>query len=212
MQIDGGLPCLSGRTVAYRTNILQDENFIYQFTHEEWLGRYPLNADDDNFITRWLVSHRKQIRYQYHKEAEVQTTLEDNPNFLRQCLRWSRSNWRSNITSMFCDRDIWIYTPWSAYAVYMTTISQWSFLWDCLLVYLLRQASANWDHDTQLLCFALFGIWILISKFIKVLGHYVRWPVDFLLLPVSITFGYFHAGIKLWAMCSLNVVSPSSFT
>ena len=107
MFMDGGLPCLSGRTVAYRTSILLDKEFTEQFTHEEWLGQYQLNADDDNFITRWLVSHGQRISYQHHKQAEVLTTLEDNPKFLRQCLRWSRSNWRSNITSLFCDRHIW---------------------------------------------------------------------------------------------------------
>lgn len=107
MYMDGGLPCLSGRTVAYRSNILKEKAFIEGFTQEEWLGRYQLNADDDNFITRWLVSHDKKIGYQYHKEAEILTTLEDNPNFVKQCLRWSRSNWRSNITSMFCERHIW---------------------------------------------------------------------------------------------------------
>ena len=107
MYMDGGLPCLSGRTVAYRTKILVDDAFIQGFTHEEWLGQYQLNADDDNFITRWLVSHGQKIAFQYHKEAEVLTTLEDNPRFLKQCLRWSRSNWRSNITSMFVERHIW---------------------------------------------------------------------------------------------------------
>lgn len=107
MYMDGGLPCLSGRTVAYRTKILKDDAFIHGFTHEEWLGQYQLNADDDNFITRWLVSHDQRIAYQYHKEAEVQTTLEDNSKFLKQCLRWSRSNWRSNVTSMFRDGHIW---------------------------------------------------------------------------------------------------------
>ena len=107
MYMDGGLPCLSGRTVAYRSSVLKDDAFIRGFTNEEWLGRYQLNADDDNFITRWLLSHDKKISFQYHKEAEVLTTLEDNPNFVKQCLRWSRSNWRSNITSMFVDRQIW---------------------------------------------------------------------------------------------------------
>lgn len=107
MYMDGGLPCLSGRTVAYRSNILKDKAFIDGFTREVWLGRYQLYADDDNFITRWLVTHDKKIGYQYHKEAEILTTLEDNPNFVKQCLRWSRSNWRSNITSMFCEGHIW---------------------------------------------------------------------------------------------------------
>lgn len=107
MYMDGGLPCLSGRTVAYRSSVIKDPAFKHAFTHEEWLGRYQLNADDDNFMTRWLVTHNKKIGYQYHQEAEVLTTLEDNPKFIKQCLRWSRSNWRSNITSMFWDQHIW---------------------------------------------------------------------------------------------------------
>ena len=106
--IDGGLPCMSGRTVAYRTKILQDEGFTYAFTNEEWWwGKYQLNADDDNFITRWMVSHGWETYMQYHPEAEVLTTLEDNPIFLKQCARWSRSNWRSNLTSMFHEKHIW---------------------------------------------------------------------------------------------------------
>jgi cellulose synthase/poly-beta-1,6-N-acetylglucosamine synthase-like glycosyltransferase len=106
--MDGGLPCLSGRTVAYRTKIISDDGFIYGFTHEAWGWRrdYQLNADDDNFITRWLVSHGQKIAYQYHKQAEVLTTLESNSKFLKQCLRWSRSNWRSNLTSMFVERHV----------------------------------------------------------------------------------------------------------
>lgn len=104
--MDGGQPCLSGRTVAYRTEILQDEAFKEGFTNETWLS-YQLNADDDNFMTRWMVNHGWKTHIQYHKQAELQTTLEDNPRFMKQCLRWSRSNWRSNLTSMFVDRRIW---------------------------------------------------------------------------------------------------------
>lgn len=106
LHIDGGLPCLSGRTVAYRSSILQDEAFTHGFTHEEW-RTCQLNADDDNFITRWLYAHDWKIAMQYHKEAEVQTTLEDSPKYLSQCLRWVRSNWRSNLKSMFIERHYW---------------------------------------------------------------------------------------------------------
>ena len=49
--------------------------------------------------------------------------------------------------------------------------------------------------------------WMLMSKFVKLLGHYIRHPVDFLLLPVSIIFGYLHGLIKAKAMLSLDVVS-----
>ena len=54
---------------------------------------------------------------------------------------------------------------------------------------------------------------MLLSKVAKLLGHYIRHPVDFLLLPISILFGYLHGLIKARAMLSLNVVSlPSSFS
>lgn len=50
--------------------------------------------------------------------------------------------------------------------------------------------------------------WMFTSKFIKLMGHYIRYPSDFLLLPVSITFGYFHSiFIKVYALLSLNIVS-----
>ncbi|KAL8710108.1 MAG: hypothetical protein Q9220_005191 [cf. Caloplaca sp. 1 TL-2023] len=210
MFMDGGLPCLSGRTVAYRTSILKDPKFTYEFTHEDWLGQYQLNADDDNFITRWLVSHGKRISYQHHKQAEVLTTLEDNPKFLRQCLRWARSNWRSNITSLFYEGHIWRLQPWSTYAVYLTTVSHWAILWDAFLLYLYCSMAANWEPDVRAAGLSILLAWMFLSKFLKLLGHYIRYPVDFLLLPVSILFGYFHGLIKGYAMISLNVTAWGS--
>lgn len=106
-KMDGGMPCLSGRTVAYRTKILQDDQFTNGFTNETWLWNTSVKADDDNFISRWMVSHRWKTYIQYHSECEVQTTLEDNWKFLAQCLRWARSNWRSNLKSLFVERHVW---------------------------------------------------------------------------------------------------------
>ncbi|KAE9386919.1 hypothetical protein BT96DRAFT_1082256 [Gymnopus androsaceus JB14] len=54
--IDGGLPCLSERTAAYRTIILKDPDFLHGFTHDYWLGKYQLNSGNDKFLTRWLGS------------------------------------------------------------------------------------------------------------------------------------------------------------
>ena len=214
--MDGGLPCLSGRTVAYRTKILSDTAFTDGFTHEEWNSEYQLNADDDNFITRWLVSHGHRIAFQYHREAEVETTLEDNPKFLKQCLRWSRSNWRSNITSMFIERHIWRLArgahtmsepgkltknrqqPWSTYAVHLTTLTHWALLWDVgLLYYCPKESWVFWPVVAL----------IATSKWIKFVGHFLRHPVDVLLLPVLVVFGYLHGLIKLYAACTLHVVS-----
>lgn len=65
----------------------------------------------------------------------------------------------------------------------------------------------SWPIDTREVGLAVLASWMFLSKFLKLLGHYIRYPVDFFLLPVSILFGYFHGLIKGYAMLSLNVVS-----
>lgn len=105
----------------------------------------------------------------------------------------------------------WFYVasrqPWSAYAVHLTTLSPPALLGDLLLVLLCHKATASWDENSHTLAMQILGGWMFISKFIKLLGHYIRYPVDVLLLPVSILFGYFHGGIKIYAVLTLNVVS-----
>ena len=59
---------------------------------------------------------------------------------------------------------------------------------------------------------AILLSWMLMSKFLKLLGHYIQYPVDFLLLPISIIFGYIHGLIKAKAMLSLTAVSPHSLS
>ncbi|KAL5339268.1 nucleotide-diphospho-sugar transferase [Aspergillus crustosus] len=209
--IDGGLPCMSGRSVAYKTSILQDDAFTHAFTNEGWwFGKYQLNADDDNFITRWMVSHGWETFMQYHPEAEVQTTLEDNPIFLKQCARWSRSNWRSNLTSMFDEGHIWHRQIWSAYAVHMTTLSPPALLGDLGLIFLCHKATVSWDERSHTLAMSFLAAWMFVSKFIKLLGHYVRFPVDWVFLPVSIIFGYFHGAIKMYAVMTLSATTWGS--
>ncbi|KAI6709034.1 hypothetical protein JHW43_008453 [Diplocarpon mali] len=81
-------------------------DFLLGFATEIWRG-HLLKADDDNFITRWLVAKRWKTWVQYSRECEIETTLENNPKFRFQCSRWARSNWRSNYTSLFVERHIW---------------------------------------------------------------------------------------------------------
>lgn len=205
--IDGGVPCLSGRTCAYRTEIIKDQAFTSGFTDEKWwFGQYQLNADDDNFITRWLVNHDWDIYMQYHPDCEVQTTLEDNPKFLKQCLRWARSNWRSNLSSLFAERKIWLDQPWSTYAVHLTTLSPPALIGDGFLWYFIHRATFFWTAEDRFLATTLLLGWMIFSKFIKLVTHFVRYPVDIFLWPVSILFGWFHGAIKMYALFTLSEV------
>ena len=101
--------------------------------------------------------------------------------------------------------------PWSTYAVYQTTLLQWALLWDCLLIYLYYASTEVWSEESHKIGLMALLSWMLMSKFIKLMGHYIRYPVDFLLLPISIAFGYLHGLIKAKAMLSLNVVSKNLF-
>ena len=210
--IDGGLPCLSGRAVAYRSEILQDPNFTYGFTHETWGSDHFLNADDDNFITRWLFSHGWKIKIQNHRECEVETTLENDSKYLKQCLRWVRSNWRSNITSLGETHMWWSY-PWSLYAVFQTTITQWALPYDCLLFACFYLAlselgfytDSHRSDDWQLS--SLWGVFLshyFFSKTIKLLPYLLRNPGDVRFVPVSVAFGYFHNLIKLYGFVTVK--------
>ena len=115
--IDGGLPCLSGRTAAYRTVILKDPEFLHGFTHDYWLDKYQLNSGDDKFLTRWMVSHGWSTYVQCCKEAELLSTMKPNWRFLKQVLRWTRNTWRSDMRSLFMERDIWTIHPYVAYTM-----------------------------------------------------------------------------------------------
>lgn len=115
--LDGGVTCLSGRTAAYRSEILKSPNFIQSFTQDLWLGRYPLDSGDDTFCTRWLVANRWKIKIQTASEAEIYTVVLNSPLFLKQVMRWARNTKRSFIRCLFSIIEIWRFVNHSFHAL-----------------------------------------------------------------------------------------------
>ena len=95
VRLDGGIPCISGRTAAYRAAVVQDPNFQHLFTNEYWLGRWRLNSGDDQFMTRWVIDQGWRARIQSAPEAEIETTVLPSALYLRQWMRWNRNAQRS---------------------------------------------------------------------------------------------------------------------
>ena len=223
-RLDGGISCLSGRTSAHRTAILKNDAFIDGFANEVWLGGISLvSADDDNFLTRWMVNHGWKLSIQYCKEAELTTTLEDSHRFLYQCVRWARTNWRSNITSMFVEKTIWRYEyncsltsvpntdllsdqPWCCYALHLTTFNPPAAIMDSLLAYLLYHATQPMLPNCIGSVMTVFAMWLLFTKIVKLLPHFYRYPNDIKFIPIIILFGYFHGLIKIYALLTLHKV------
>ncbi|KAI0007597.1 polysaccharide synthase [Xylariaceae sp. FL0662B] len=208
--IDGGTSCMSGRTGAYRSEILSSHDFLEGFKTERWRD-YILNADDDNFVTRWLVSHQWKTWIQYERECEIETTLENGLKFLYQCSRWARSNWRSNYTSLVRERYVLTQQPWCTYALHIATFTSLAFVVDPLLLLSLWWGTDGWDlQDRQRWFWAQFIFMFAFTKVIKLVGLFRRNPSDILFLPVSIVFGYFHGLIKIYALITLNMTSWGS--
>jgi hypothetical protein len=93
----------------------------------------------------------------------------------------------------------------------LTTLSPPALLGDLLLVWLCHKASVGWGEVSHDRAMTSLYLWMFTSKWIKLLGHYIRYPVDVFLLPVSVLFGYFHGAIKMYAVMTLNVVSVYYF-
>ncbi|KAK4938954.1 hypothetical protein LTR10_020702 [Elasticomyces elasticus] len=196
--IDGGVFVISGRTCAYRTAIFQDPDFLKGYLNERFFfGKFgPLNADDDNYITRQVVSKGWKIKIQYTQDSMIETTLgvSGHRKFLSQCLRWVRTTWRSNSASLFTDRTVWRAQPWCVYAVYLTTFVNFALFYDAALVYTLLRT----DFSSPIALKAL-GTWIFLSKMVKITPYFLRHPKDLVYLPGYFAFAYFHSLIKLYA-------------
>ncbi|KAL2060104.1 hypothetical protein VTL71DRAFT_9926 [Oculimacula yallundae] len=207
--MDGGTSCMSGRTCAFRSEILQSPLFLDGFKTERW-GRYQLNADDDNFVTRWLVSNRWKTWIQYNPQCEIETTLENNIKFLYQCSRWARSNWRSNYTSLFVEGHVWRQQMWSTYALHIATFTSLSIAFDPFIIYCLHRVAYDLPGNGYYYAMwaqAIFMMWI---KVIKLIGLFRREPYDIVFLPLSIVFGYFHGFIKIYAGITHRMTSWGS--
>ena len=108
--------------------------------------------------------------------------------------------------SIQADRHLTRRQPWSTYAVQQTTLTAWSIPVDAALLYLCFKVTESWQPGYRSLAWWVLVGWILGSKFVKLLGHFRRFPEDTLLFPIYVLFGYFHCFIKLYAMLTLSEV------
>ncbi|KAJ3378296.1 hypothetical protein HDU92_007502 [Lobulomyces angularis] len=204
-KIDGGVCCLSGRTAAYRTQILKDPEFQREFINEFWLGKYHQHSGDDKFLTRWLYFHSWKTYMQSCPQAELASTFKDNYKFLIQLLRWTRNTWRSDFKSIFVEKKIWRQHPYTAFTMVDKFFNPITLLLGPVtILYFLTS-----PHHVQVLplwvILTSYFVYLLITRFIKYCPHFVRRPVDVLLLPIVIIFNFYFACLKIYCLFTLHI-------
>jgi cellulose synthase/poly-beta-1,6-N-acetylglucosamine synthase-like glycosyltransferase len=214
--IDGGMPCLSGRTAAYRTVILKDPEFLHGFTHDYWLGKYHLNSGDDKFLTRWMISHGWSTYVQCCPEAELLSTMKPNWRFLKQVLRWTRNTWRSDLRSLFMERYIWTSHPYVAYTMVDKLFNPFTLLLGpCLVAVVVYKSTKPVENGGFHLpwwnVLLSYMVWLTATRTAKLLPHLWWRPQDVIYVPAFILFGYYFSIMKLYALVTLHEVRPFSF-
>jgi cellulose synthase/poly-beta-1,6-N-acetylglucosamine synthase-like glycosyltransferase len=208
--LDGGVFVISGRTALTRTNIVHHLHFRREFLNETWLWGAvgPMKVDDDNCITRWMVNNGWKTVFHNSSDAVIETTLGATgglQKFRGQLLRWARTTWRSNSTSLFSDRTCWRVHPWTTYAMFISSFFNIALIYDPLLVLTLHRSGY-----TQYMYALLLAM--LISKLIKPIEHLRREPQDIIMLPLGILFGYVHSLFKVWAFFTAGNIQWSGRT
>lgn len=200
--IDGSISTLSGRSSCWRTEILQCEEFYTYFTTDSWRGKL-LNSDDDKCLTRYAYSHGWDILI--NTAVCLETTQEESSAYIHQCLRWARARYRGNMTVMGKE-TYWRSRKyaWGTYVIYVSMLQNPSLLIDLGFAYLLTLIVAPCEPATRCLCYTLLGLWLLLSKVVRLIPHMLRHPSDLVWLPALIAFGYYHGLLNVYAMCTLT--------
>jgi hypothetical protein len=197
--IDGGVFVISGRTALARTSILHSVEYREKFSNEHFVGVGPMKVDDDNFNTRFMVSHGFKTVFHNDPRATITTTLVNSDaaviKFRSQLMRWARTTWRSNLKSLITDRSCYQRTPWTTYAMFVSSLVNFAIVYDFGMAYALYMSGSS--H----LC--TFFTLLFLSKIIKPLPHLMSEHQDWKFVPFGIVFGYFHSFIKFWAMLTM---------
>jgi hyaluronan synthase len=190
----GGVICASGRTSAYRREVILPK--LPELEHEIFLGRECV-AGDDGRLT-WLVLS-EGYRVTHQDSARALSMFPDTFRaFVKQRVRWSRNSYRCYLTAI---RRGWIFrVPFISQITVMqilfTPVSMF-----IALAYVFHALSS----PVPLLGFGVAVLWMLVGRGIRGISHLWRRPQDIVLLPlVTLVTALVALPIKLFALCTMN--------
>lgn len=193
MGAKGGVPCLSGRTAAYRRTVVTP--LLPNLEHEIFLGRECVAGDDGRMT--WLVLGAGYKTVQQSSAHAVSMFPDSFWAFTKQRIRWSRNSYRCYLTAAW---NGWL---WKQPFITQLTVLQ-NLLTPLTMGISLTYLFLALDHVPAYSA-ALLVAWVFIGRGIRGLSHLREHPKDLLILPLVVVLVVFIAlPIKLLAFLTMN--------
>lgn len=191
--IVGGVACLSGRTAAYRREVILP--LVPDLEFEYFMGRECVSGDDGRLT--WLVLSQG-YRTVYQSTARAWSMFPESfKAFNKQRVRWGRNSYRCYLTAI---RNGWLWqqpliTKLTVMQILLTPLSMLTAVGTALWAGLHQQ----WD------LFAFAIVIMVVGRGIRSVSHLREHPGDLLQLPMATLMVIWTAlPVKLWAALTMN--------
>jgi N-acetylglucosaminyltransferase len=189
----GAVPCLSGRTAAYRREAVL--RVLYHLENEFFLGRRCVAGDDGRLTWLILASGYKTV---HQSSARALSMFPDTLRaFAKQRVRWSRNSYRCYLTAA---AKGWLWrvpfiTKVTVLQILLTPVTMGMTLFYLIFARL----------ELTPLGIGAAAAWLLAGRGIRGFSHLRRTPRDLLILPVlALTVILIALPIKLLAFATMN--------
>jgi len=189
----GAVPCLSGRTAAYRRAAVLP--VLDNLENEFFLGKRCISGDDGRLTWLVLASGYKTV----HQESAKALSMFPSSfsAFVKQRVRWSRNSYRCYLTAI---AKGWLWkqpfvTKITVLQILLTPVTMGLTIW-YLIVSRLEPTAIGITAAV---------LWLLLGRGIRGFSHLKRYPHEVLLLPlVVLTVIFVALPVKVYAFITMN--------
>jgi len=189
----GAVPCLSGRTAAYRRSAVLP--VLDNLENEFFLGKRCIAGDDGRLTWLVLASGFKTVHQSSARALSMfPSTLSA---FIKQRVRWSRNSYRCYLTA--------IAKGWLWRTPFVTKVTVLQILLTPVTMGLTIAYMLFSRLDLTAVGITATIAWLLLTRGIRGFSHLKRHPQEILLLPVVALVVIFIAlPVKLYAFFTMN--------
>jgi len=189
----GAVPCLSGRTAAYRRAAVMP--VLENLENEFFLGKRCISGDDGRLTWLVLASGYKTV---HQSSARALSMFPDAFSaFVKQRVRWSRNSYRCYLTA--------IAKGWLWRTPFVTKITVLQILLTPLTMGLTIGYLVFSRLELTTVGIAAAVGWLLLGRGVRGFSHLRRHPVEILMLPlVALVVIFIALPIKIYAFVTMN--------